>query len=156
MKLKLSVDIPKPFTEIIPNLFLGESLAVLNECDLKISRIAAIVNCTTSPKAQFPTVQYFDVKVLDSGDSTTLAFLSESLRPAADFISQQISDGKNVLVHCHRGLSRSPTIICAYLIIYHHMTFAEALNVLKAKRFVNPRPEFKALLKQLELDTRFS
>lgn len=55
---------------------------------------------------------------------------------------------KNVLVQCHAGVSRSATIICAYLIKHKALTPTQALQLLKEKRHrAKPNAGF---LKQLE------
>jgi len=49
-----------------------------------------------------------------------------------------------VLVHCHMGVSRSATVVIAYLMKYFHMTHREAYNFVKKKRSViNPNEGFR-------------
>ncbi|KAK4292428.1 hypothetical protein Pmani_034808 [Petrolisthes manimaculis] len=51
--------------------------------------------------------------------------------------------GGCILVHCNAGISRSTTIIAAYLIKHHEMNPKEALTFIKQKRpFVNPNSGF--------------
>jgi len=52
------------------------------------------------------------------------------------------------LIHCREGRSRSPSILIAYLIRYHHMTYEEALTLLQSKRpIVRPNPGFAEQLR---------
>ena len=40
----------------------------------------------------------------------------------------------NILVHCHAGVSRSATIVCAYFIKTHGWSPAQALDFVRSKR----------------------
>lgn len=40
-----------------------------------------------------------------------------------EFISKQLDEGKNVLVHCKGGMSRSPAILCSYLMKKYHLSY---------------------------------
>ena len=55
---------------------------------------------------------------------------------------------KNVLVHCHAGISRSAAILCAYLMTKHYWSYEQALNFIKKRRNrVKPNENFVYLLK---------
>lgn len=55
---------------------------------------------------------------------------------SADFIDKVLKE-TNVLVHCMAGISRSVSLVLAYLMKYHQMPFREALsNVRKKRRIV--------------------
>jgi len=52
-----------------------------------------------------------------------------------------------VLVHCGEGISRSPTVVCAYLIAQHGLTPSQAVQFVKTRRRVaDPNPGFVAQL----------
>lgn len=53
---------------------------------------------------------------------------------ASEFIHKNIKDKKNVLVQCHAGVSRSATIICAYLVKHKNKIPEQALYMVKSKR----------------------
>ncbi len=52
------------------------------------------------------------------------------------FIHQQVQAERKVLVHCHMGVSRSVTMVLAYLIEYEAMTLGEAYQVVLAGRSI--------------------
>lgn len=53
-----------------------------------------------------------------------------------------------VLVHCEQGVSRSPTIVVAYLMRKRRQKFADVLAIVGAKRKIRISPNFT---KQLEI-----
>jgi hypothetical protein len=59
--------------------------------------------------------------------------LEDSLDDAMAFIAANIKRGC-VLVHCGAGLSRSVSVVIAYLCRYAGMSYSEALSLVKARR----------------------
>jgi hypothetical protein len=70
---------------------------------------------------------------------------------AAEFIDAAISAGGTVLVHCAAGISRSVTLVLAYLIKFEDMRVGEAYNLVKSRRhIINPNPGFMKQLREYE------
>lgn len=63
------------------------------------------------------------------------------------FIQQHVAAGDSVLVQCQAGISRSVTMVLAYLIEYEKMSLEEAFRLIYEQR-PGSRPH-KALLKSL-------
>ncbi|KAM6898830.1 dual specificity protein phosphatase 13A-like isoform 1-T1 [Lycodopsis pacificus] len=58
---------------------------------------------------------------------------------------------RKVLVHCIMGMSRSSTLVLAYLMIHRHLPLKQALQKLIQKRAIYPNRNFLALLLDLDL-----
>lgn len=68
-----------------------------------------------------------------------------------DIIDSYLQDNKKVLVNCFAGVSRSSTIVIAYIMYKYKLTLEEAYQFVKSKRYIiNPNPGFIHQLKSLE------
>lgn len=56
-----------------------------------------------------------------------------------------------ILVHCHVGVSRSATVVLAYLMLKRNMTLVEAINKVKAGRGIIPNRGFLRQLIDLHI-----
>ena len=64
--------------------------------------------------------------------------------PSVRFIKEALENGGSVFVHCYAGVSRSATMVIAYLMQEHNMNMYQAISLTKAKRpVVFPNPGFQ-------------
>ena len=77
-----------------------------------------------------PDLNVFHIPVSDVSSTK----LSDYFDETNAFINAQIACGKSVLVHCQMGISRSATIVSAWLIEHLKMTSQEAIAFLCEKR----------------------
>jgi len=132
--------------EIVPNLYLGDVYAAHNTKELKKRNITHIVTCTVGVVPPFPDVfQYKHLKILDCAAETIHEHFSET----SAFIGDAIAEGGKVLVHCIRGVSRSATIVSAYLMTAFKMSHSEAVEKVRSKRPI-ARPNYGFMI-QLEM-----
>ena len=128
------------------HLYLGSVGAAYNLQVLKnlnISRILTICECLP-PK--FP--DEFEYKVIGVTDEP-MTRLNLYFKEATDYIREAINEGKNVLVHCFAGVSRSSSIVIAYLMRCHKMEYIKAFNIVKSKRpWINPNYGFQGQLRR--------
>ncbi len=134
--------------EIIPHIYIGTVGSATNLKQLEKYKITHIVCCAAVVKSFFPEkFKYLNLDILDSDK----ADIKQHFLKSNEFIDEAIKSKGNVLVHCHAGMSRSSTIIIAYLIKSQKMNFDKALELLKTKREkVNPNAGFVEQLKNYE------
>ncbi|XP_069848220.1 dual specificity protein phosphatase 16-like [Dipodomys merriami] len=119
-------------TRILPNLYLGCQLDVLNKELMLQHGIGYVLNASNScPKPDFiPESHFLRVPVSDSFGERILPWLDASV----DFIEKAKACNGCVLVHCLAGISRSATIAIAYIMKRMDMPLDEAYRFVKEKR----------------------
>ncbi len=66
-------------------------------------------------------------------------------------IDKAQKEKKNIMIHCAASMSRSPTLVIAYLMIANHLTFDEAYRLVKRQHsLAEPNSGFVKQLKALE------
>ncbi|XP_062858787.1 dual specificity phosphatase 29-like isoform X1 [Trichomycterus rosablanca] len=122
---------------------------------LKSLEVTHVVNAADGP-AHIDTgpafysdthIQYHGVEAPDSRDFDLAAFFCSTSQFIHTALSQQ--SGK-VLVHCARGVSRSATLVLAYLMIHEGLTIAEAIEAVRAHRNILPNAGFLQQLRDLD------
>ncbi len=140
---------------IIPGLYLGSRHVVKNTDFLNVAEIKVLISILTDNEfhdyfpsgVQPPIEEWHQVRCDDSSEEE----IYKHFLPMHEVIQTALNEGKHVLVHCAGGISRSPTIIMAYLMIERKMTFAEALqHVKRCRDFVRPNEGFESQLQTLE------
>ena len=130
-------------------LYIGDSeiagqLSILEE--LNINRIISLGNEKEVKKYKyFENIEYLKI-VVDDVDNENIG---KYFAICNKFISLGLDlDEGNSLVHCHKGVSRSATIVIAYLMYTYKTDFAIAFQKLKSIRpIVKPNEGF---MKQLQ------
>ncbi|XP_053722023.1 dual specificity protein phosphatase 13-like [Synchiropus splendidus] len=136
--------------EVWPDLFLGDMSIANDRYSLWKLGITHVVNaahgrmfCLGSHDFYGSAVDYYGVPADDSPSFD----LSPYFLPSAEYIQRALDTaGARVLVHCAVGVSRSASLVLAYLMIQHHFTLLEAIMKVKQHRWIFPN---KGFLKQL-------
>lgn len=91
-------------------------------------------------------INHFRILIGDNPSENIKCFFDSSIK----FISENIKK-TNVLVHCKAGVSRSSTIVAAYLMKTQQMNHHEAIKFLRSKRgIVDPNRGFVRQLRIYE------
>ncbi|XP_017288784.1 LOW QUALITY PROTEIN: dual specificity protein phosphatase 13-like [Kryptolebias marmoratus] len=144
--------------EVWPNLFIGDMSVANDRYSLWKQGITHVVNaahgrmyCQGSHDFYGPSVDYYGVP---ADDSPTFE-LSGYFFPAADYIRNALNaDGVRVLVHCAVGVSRSASLVLAYLMIHHGYTLLDAIGKVKERRWIFPNGGFLRQLRALDVKLR--
>lgn len=142
--------------EVYPNIFIGNEGAAKNKVYLKLIGVTHVLNCAEGVQfCQINTggyfysqdnIKYLGINVLD----VPQAKISIHFQETADFIERALMSGGKVLVHCMVGLSRSATIVLAYLMIKRAMRLEEAIRAVRRHREIRPNDGFLRQLMELE------
>jgi protein-tyrosine phosphatase len=87
----------------------------------------------------------------DRPDSDTIRLFESRIPSLCESIHKSLTEGKNVGVHCQVGVSRSVTLVLAYLMKYEALSLKEAVERVKSCRpFICPNRGFLEILGKLE------
>ncbi|KAL7383280.1 hypothetical protein ABVT39_008185 [Epinephelus coioides] len=143
-----------PVDEVWPNLYIGNVAVAQNRKTLHKLGVTHVLNAAHSKQGSIGdqnfygnTCVYFGIPAEDSERFD----LSQYVKPAADFIHKALKnkDGK-VLVHCIMGVSRSATLVLAYLMLRQRLPLRDALRHVAQKRAIYPNRNFLSLLLKLD------
>ncbi|CAF1127819.1 unnamed protein product [Adineta steineri] len=135
-------------TYITSNLYLGSSMC-RNETIISLLKITHIMSFSDYQprKIEMDNIKTIHWQISDSLSSNLLDIFPLAVK----WILKSINDDKGIiLVHCDQGVSRSASIIIAYLLTsdVNLCSVADAFNYVKSKRnVIRPNESF---LKQLE------
>lgn len=148
-------------TEILDNLYLGSYEDSKCEKELLDRNIGYILNI--SEECEKPNYKYNfiykQIKIKDHSDEPINLHFEETSK----FINDALNSNNGILVHCKMGISRSATIIIAYLMNYGFsilnpckISYSEALKFVKSKRkYITPKLGFCLYLKELDIVNGF-
>ncbi|CAF1263476.1 unnamed protein product [Adineta steineri] len=110
-------------------LFQGNWQHANDSVNLKSLSITHIINVTDKVLSN----QSQQILHIPSRDSLSVDLL-KSFHATNEFLDQCHQQGGRALVHCQRGVSRSSTIVIAYLMHYNKWTVLQAYDYLLARR----------------------
>ncbi|KAL3673006.1 hypothetical protein V7S43_002303 [Phytophthora oleae] len=117
--------------DAVSGLFIGSYGAASNFQALKGAGITHIL--CVSPSLPLKFLEDFTYLQLQVADLSSVN-ISEYFGEALSFIDSALSSGGKVLVHCFMGISRSATIVLAYLVARQALTLPDALRELRRVR----------------------
>lgn len=130
---------------VIPGLYLGSQDPAVCDDILKKYKIEHILSIGVKISEQFDDIQYYTCDLLDLPESDIVP----SIKTCIDIIHANLK--KNILVHCNAGVSRSPAIIIAYLMIIMGLSYDEAYDKVKrARSCIKPNDGFARQLRSIE------
>ncbi|KAM6415484.1 dual specificity protein phosphatase 13B-like isoform 2-T3 [Rhynochetos jubatus] len=142
--------------EVWPNLYVGDLYVARDKAQLSRMGISHVVNAAagrfridTGPKFYKDLlVDYYGVEAEDNPNFD----LSIYFHPVARYIRAALNSPRGkVLVHCAMGISRSATLVLAFLMICEDMSLADAIRTVRSHRGICPNSGFLKQLWELDL-----
>ncbi|XP_064614144.1 dual specificity protein phosphatase 19-like [Liolophura sinensis] len=129
--------------EVLPGLIMGSQDVAHNLELLRKYGVTHILNVATYVDNIYPDLfKYMDIQLLDIPETNIMVCFDQAFQ----FIEEARATGC-VLVHCNAGVSRSATIVIAYLMKTAHYSHKEAFKYLRELRpAVCPNAGFMAQL----------
>ncbi|KAL7718782.1 Dual specificity protein phosphatase [Entamoeba marina] len=145
--LKYSKEFGTPYSQlqpnnIIPYLYLG-SVESTTKPFLRKNNISAVLSLGIKPLYTSKKIQYKFIQITDTINDDISIYFEETF----NFIEENISSEKNVLVHCVAGVSRSASLVISYIMKKQKLSYNEAFEIVKVQRnCVCPNASFKEQL----------
>ncbi|KAI9464421.1 protein-tyrosine phosphatase-like protein [Lactarius psammicola] len=130
-------------SEVLPRVYLTDLFTARDETQLSALGITHVISVIEHAPV-FPQtllLRTLHIPLSDGTDQDILGYLPTTTSFIRDALAE--SPDSRVMVHCLMGISRSATVVCAYLVATTRMTPHEALVAVRAKReIVSPNMGF--------------
>ena len=124
--------------KILDGLYLGGLRSAQTRLIYDTLGIKAVVTCGRKMRVNTEGIEHLSIQVEDLEEQSMQPYFEQ----VSAFIAEQIQRGA-VLVHCFAGLSRSATMVTAYLMSHRGMRLDDAIaHVIAARPAVHPNPGF--------------
>jgi atypical dual specificity phosphatase len=140
-------------TLVLPGLYLGPCSSASSKPFLSSNAIKTVLSVGATPSPKVDGVSYHRLALTDTVSSTSI---TPVLDAAVDIIDAALNADKGkgkILVHCSAGMSRSPTVVVAYLMRRRQMSLKAALgHVARRRPQIHPNAGFLRQLKEMEVE----
>lgn len=126
-------------SEVLPRLWIGSCWDANSKFVVahQISRVLTVANDCPSPTVKKNT-NWMHVNIEDDRSVNILQEFENT--------NKFIDGGGGVLVHCEGGVSRSPSIVAAYMMWKFGYSPMEALSIIGKHRYIEPNVGFRTQL----------
>lgn len=133
--------------KVVNGLYIGNIRDAENKESLSNNGITHILSVYNNAKPVFEDMTYLCIEASDSSSQNLLQHFKECI----SFIHECRLSGGSCLVHCLAGVSRSTTMVVAYLMTVTLYSWEECLSAVKAVRsVVGPNYGFQQQLQEYE------
>lgn len=131
-----SVNIILPSLGGLGGLLLGDINAAQDHHYLKKNEIVSVLTVAASASyLTYPSWVLQNHKTIAANDHPYFR-IDKFFEECFEFIHENRTQGRNVLVHCMAGVSRSATIVIGYIMTLYEMEFQAAYSLVKKRRGV--------------------
>uniref|UniRef100_G1REZ9 Dual specificity protein phosphatase 15 n=1 Tax=Nomascus leucogenys TaxID=61853 RepID=G1REZ9_NOMLE len=125
--------------------YLGNFIDAKDLDQLGRNKITHIISIHESPQPLLQDITYLRIPVADTPEVP----IKKHFKECINFIHCCRLNGGNCLVHCFAGISRSTTIVTAYVMTVTGLGWRDVLEAIKATRpIANPNPGFRQQLEE--------
>ena len=131
--------------QITDNLYLGNlhSSKIDNLKENGITKVLSVIDKFVKVEyKESDNIKHKVIRIGDSESNNIIQYFGECLN--------FINGDEKVLVHCSGGISRSATVVIAYIMLKKKMKYLEAFNFVLERRPVGPNWGFKSQLEMFE------
>uniref|UniRef100_A0A8C0CR81 JNK pathway associated phosphatase n=1 Tax=Balaenoptera musculus TaxID=9771 RepID=A0A8C0CR81_BALMU len=133
--------------EILPGLYIGNFRDARDAEQLSKNKVTHILSVHDSARPTLEGVKYLCIPAADSPSQNLTRHFKESIQ----FIHECRLRGEGCLVHCLAGVSRSVTLVVAYIMTVTDFGWEDALRTVRAGRScANPNLGFQRQLQEFE------
>src|SRR3989338_424321 len=144
-------------SKIRSNIYLGGIVEVGEEVFLRENGITRCLTVAKEFRAKEYAIKKKDksaaeikrkiIPLIDRPYAPLLQYLAESVK----CLQRWDQKGEKIAIHCAAGISRSSSIVIAYLMVSERLSYAQALAEVKEKRpLINPNKGFQLQLQYFE------
>ncbi|KAJ7876284.1 protein-tyrosine phosphatase-like protein [Mycena leptocephala] len=126
-------------------LYLGNLSAAESPQLLTRLGITHVLSACPDYLATAETLKHLTLPLMDDEDFDILEHLPTTCR----FIKEALDGGGKVFCHCVMGISRSATVVCAYLMFSQHISAGQAIRSVRTRR-PRARPNY-SFIRQLQV-----
>lgn len=143
MEFTFEDPLPLCINQITEKLFISDENSAATKKLLEEMRITHILIVGNHLKKRFPNdYQYLHLLIDDLPE--------QKLAPYFEQVFTFIEEGERVLVHCAAGVSRSASMVIAYLMMKNKWNYETAHGfVKKGRSIINPNSSFVNQLREL-------
>lgn len=133
-------------SKILPWVCLGSQDVIFDYELVKCNNITHILSIGI-PSPSYPDITNIFVEALDLEEFRIADLFGKCIQ----IIDEVHQNSGIIYVHCNAGVSRSPTIVAAYLMHYSKISCSEAIDMIKLVRpKINPNHGFLKQLRDFE------
>uniref|UniRef100_A0A8D1WG06 JNK pathway associated phosphatase n=1 Tax=Sus scrofa TaxID=9823 RepID=A0A8D1WG06_PIG len=133
--------------KILPGLYIGNFKDARDAEQLSKNKVTHILSVHDSARPMLEGVKYLCIPASDSPSQNLTRHFKESIQ----FIHECRLRGEGCLVHCLAGVSRSVTLVVAYVMTVTDLGWEDALHTVRAGRScANPNLGFQRQLQEFE------
>ncbi len=117
-------------TTIFPNkLYISDAYTAADVLTLEENKITTILNLGSRLKPIVDGYETIDIYLHDGHGNDYAQF-----KRAVEMLTELLDNNKVVLVHCHAGISRSPTVVATHLAKTLRLSFDKACDIIALVR----------------------